>query len=262
MTDLPTTPGPSTSLWMYRGLWGMLTSYFRVPEQAPTPPARSGEAHDSFKPARAFLKYLKLGYWIAMLIFDVIILGLGIALSIVLWPWGLLALAAGVLVLLFLHIISYLALHLRYDTTWYILTDRALRIRRGIWAIHETTITFENVQNVKVSQGPLQRVFGIANVVVETAGSGGGSQQQQQQSMANMGLIEGVTDAERIRDRIMGQLRQSTSAGLGDEEDRTQPSRASSWTEHHLAVLREIRSELAAITGDMPQASQRSQKNQ
>ena len=51
------------------------------------------------------------------------------------------------------------------------------RIRRGIWIIHETTITFENVQNVVVQQGPLQRWYGIANVLIETAG-GGGSQQQ------------------------------------------------------------------------------------
>ena len=38
--------------------------------------------------------------------------------------------------------------------------------------MHETTISFENVQNVEVRQGPLQRYFGIADVVVQTAGGG------------------------------------------------------------------------------------------
>ena len=63
----------------------------------------------------------------------------------------------------------YVALHLRYDTTWYVVTDRSLRIRRGIWVIEETTITFENVQNVSITQGPLERAFGIATLVVDTA---------------------------------------------------------------------------------------------
>jgi uncharacterized membrane protein YdbT with pleckstrin-like domain len=69
-------------------------------------------------------------------------------------------------------VIAYVGLHLRYDTTWYVFTDRSLRIRRGIWVIHETTITFENVQNVAVAQGPVQRYFGIADVIVQTAGGG------------------------------------------------------------------------------------------
>ena len=29
-------------------------------------------------------------------------------------------------------IVVYIAIHLRYDTTWYVLSDRTLRIRRGI----------------------------------------------------------------------------------------------------------------------------------
>jgi uncharacterized membrane protein YdbT with pleckstrin-like domain len=46
---------------------------------------------------------------------------------------------------------AYIAIHLRYDTTWYVHGDRSLRIRRGIWVIHETTLTFENIQNVKTT---------------------------------------------------------------------------------------------------------------
>ena len=60
-------------------------------------------------------------------------------------------------------IIAYVAIHLRYDTTWYVLTDRSLRIRRKIATIQETTITFENVQNVTIREGPIQRLFGIAD---------------------------------------------------------------------------------------------------
>ena len=73
-------------------------------------------------------------------------------------------------------ILAYIAIHLRYDTMWYVMTDRSLRCRRGIWVIFEHTITFENVQNVHVRRGPVQYFFGISTVVVETAGAaeGGG----------------------------------------------------------------------------------------
>ena len=147
-------------------------------------------------------------------------------------------------------VVAYVAIHLRYDSTWYVLSDRSLRIRRGIWTIHETTITFENVQDVTVHQGPLQRYFGIANVVVETAGGGGGGQEAGVPS--HTGLIEGVEDAARIRDLIMARVRQSRAAGLGDEAretERTSHPAAPVWTSEHVAVLREIREGLRTAPG-------------
>jgi membrane protein YdbS with pleckstrin-like domain len=144
-------------------------------------------------------------------------------------------------------IIAYLAVHLRFDTTWYVMSERSLRIRRGIWVIHETTLTFENVQNVTVRQGPLQRYFGIANLLLETAG-GGQSQagpQGMQTTAAHRGLIEGVADAQRIRDLIMNRLRKSRTTGLGDEAEVRDRGRA--WTETHVCVLREIRDSLQAL---------------
>ena len=50
----------------------------------------------------------------------------------------------------------------------------------------ETTITFENIQNVTVQQGPLQRLFGIADVRVDTAGGGGGGPHSQHGGGASM----------------------------------------------------------------------------
>jgi len=125
-----------------------------------------------------------------------------------------------------------------------VISDRALRIRRGIWIIHETTITFENIQNVSISQGPVQRWFGIADVLVETAGGGGGAQKSESPAMmlAHKGLIEGVGDAQRIRDRLLTRLKKSRASGLGDEDHR---SSEPMWTEAHLTVLREIRDALS-----------------
>ena len=145
------------------------------------------------------------------------------------------------------RIIAYLASYVRYDTTWYVMTDRSMRIRRGIWVIHETTITFENIQNVSVSQGPLQRYFGISDVVVETAGGGGDSKQKGLQ-VSNQGIIEGIANADEIRDRILSRMRQSVSAGLGDEAEGGQSIGRARWTPEHLTALRDIRAEIALLS--------------
>src|SRR5690606_33015047 len=100
------------------------------------------------------------------------------------------------------------------------MTDRSLRIRRGIWDIMEHTITFENVQNVSVSQGPLQRYFGIATIIVETAGSSSG-EGENVHAIGNKAILEGIDNPEEIRDLIMERVRASRSAGLGDDDAST-----------------------------------------
>src|SRR5262245_41069623 len=116
-------------------------------------------------------------------------------------------------------VVAYVGLHLRYDTTWYVLTDRSLRIRRGIWVIRETTITFENVQNVEIAQGPVQRYFGIADVRVQTAGgvSTKSSHGGERTSTGHLGILQGLDNAEAVRDLILDRVKRNRTAGLGDE---------------------------------------------
>lgn len=240
--------------WLYTGLWRVLVDWFRVPGDPPTLPVRAGDHLESFRPALSFLRYLKLWFWIVCLAIDITLtigyLAATIALIIAgLWWVALLLLPIALAIIIVPDIFAFVAVHLRFDTTWYVMTDRSLRIRRGIWTIHETTITFENVQNMKVQQGPVQRAFGISNLIVETAGSGGGGDSSKQGlNLANRGIIEGIADADRLRDLILPRLRQSRSAGLGDEDEDERRS-AAAWTPDHLAVLRDIRDELAAMSG-------------
>lgn len=234
------------SKWFYRGLWGVLTRWFRVPDRPPMLPALSGESITEFQPDVGFLRYLLLQFWIGLLLIDVLILVGWLAITIALPMVGAILVVPVLIFAVVPDIIAYLAVHLRFDTTWYVMSERSLRIRRGIWVIHETTLTFENVQNVTVRQGPLQRYFGIANLLVETAG-GGQSQpgSQGQTTAAHRGLIEGVADAQRIRNLIMNRLRKSQTAGLGDEvgvRDRGQV-----WTETQVHALREIRDAVRAL---------------
>ena len=92
-----------------------------------------------------------------------------------------------------------------------------MRLRRGIFVIKETTITFENIQNVSIKQGPLQRWFKISTILVETAG-GGGKKAKSSETASHSGFMEGVEDADGIRDLIMARMAQSRRTGLGDDE--------------------------------------------
>jgi membrane protein YdbS with pleckstrin-like domain len=234
--------------WMYRGLWSVLVGWFRVPAEPPTLPAAEGEYLARFRPAPGFLRYLKFWFWLALLAVDVALAAGYVATASALvagglWWVALLLLPVALFVMVFPDVLAYVAIHLRYDTTWYVMTDRSLRIRRGVLVVHEATITFENVQNLRLRQGPLQRHFGIADLVVETAGSGGGHGHEGKTGVDNRGVIEGIDNAPEVRERILSRMRQSRTAGLGDEEPAAPPP-PSVWSPAHLAALREVREEV------------------
>lgn len=238
----------------YRGFWGMLTRWLKVPAEPPHLPGVDGAALRVVKPSRRWLSYLRL-QWLGK---TVILGGAGLAFGLTLdflddLPEWLHALIVVFEVAAYVGAIPalYLAIHLRYDATWYIMSDRSLCIRRGIWTIRETTLTFENVQNVAVSQGPVQRWFGIADVILETAGGGKASGDDKDAQDAHRGRLEGIEDVEALRDLLMSRIRTSRTAGLGDEPDTppaspTRPAPGHRWSEAHLAVLRAIRDDLAA----------------
>lgn len=232
--------------WVYEGLWGILARWFRVPQGPPTLPFHDAEAVESLRPSEAFLRYLKFQFWVYLTLMDgVVILAWLILLIAMPLLGGLLALPVLALVIL-PDIVAYVAIHLRYDTTWYVLTDRSMRIRRGIWTLSETTITFENIQNVTVHQGPLQRIYGISNVIAQTAGGGSGGPHGEKITGPHAGVLEGLADAARIRDLILARLKKSKTAGLGDETHEVGAPRPV-WTEEHIAVLREIRDRTRAL---------------
>ena len=221
--------------WMYRGIWKVLSGWFRVPRKPPTLPAREGEFLLSFHPSRRYLSYLKLYFWIALIVIDVAILAGWFVVLVAFPPLGL-ALALPALALAIVpDIVAYIAIHLRYDTMWYVMSDRSLRCRRGIWLILEHTITFENVQNVYVTRGPVQQLFGISQIVVETAGATEG-EGENKFAVGNKAIMEGIDNPEEIRALIMERVRASKGAGLGEEPEE----RNREWTPQHVQLLREI----------------------
>lgn len=233
------------SQWCYRGIWSVVTSHMQVPEQPPHLSGADDQRVNSFRPASGFLRYLKFQFWVALTLFDGVLF-VGWLVLLFKAPWWLSLVLTPIIwaIMILPDIVAYIAIHLRYDTTWYVLSDRSMRIRRGIWTIHETTITYDNIQNVSIRQGPLQRYFGIANVLVETAGGGSSGSSESTSSIGHSGLLEGIDNAPELRELLMAKWQESRSSGLGDEVEppsgRSVPPRIG-FDPRQVELLQEIR---------------------
>ena len=114
---------------------------------------------------------------------------------------------------------TYAIVRLDYELRWYLVTDRSLRIRQGITQLHEMTMSFANIQQVVVRQNPLQRLLGIADLQVQSAGGGSNSEEDSLSDSLHTGVFHGVDNAVEIRDLILERLRAFREVGLGDPDD-------------------------------------------
>lgn len=145
--------------------------------------------------------------------------------------------AVGMVVYLFQLAITYAAVRLDYELRWYIVTDRSLRIRSGLWTVQEITMSFANLQQVVISQGPLQWLLGISDVRVESAGGGGlGSAEQTRTRSMHAGVFHGVENAAQVRDLIFDRLRHYRETGVGDPDEVEQKPDAAEMRSATVAV--------------------------
>jgi len=128
--------------------------------------------------------------------------------------------SVAVLLMVVHALFSLAVLRLDYEKRWYVVTDRSLRVREGVMSVREMTVTFANIQNVSVMQGPIQRALGLADLQVETAG-GGTAHANQKQLGPNLHVawFRGINNAEEVKELIKDRLRKLKDAGLGDHDD-------------------------------------------
>ncbi len=219
---------------MYDVLKSIVFPLLKVEESEPTPPAGSHDSFQVFRACPAFLSY-KLFFWKIY----AVILALSVAMvsaGLLLFNrWFIVLVVPLVLFAAFKAAVFYVTTRLNYDMRWYVITDRSLLIREGVWIVREITLTFANAQNVRITQGPLQRYFGFSNVEVDTAGGGGGHNESQSTS-PHRAVLRGLDQAAQVRDLVLEQLRKHRTAGLGDPDDHV----AGSHLTFDRGTLREI----------------------
>jgi len=208
----------------------LLCRYLKVPAEPAAPAGAPGSVR-TFRAARGFFHYrllhwgvsqvgaaigLVVGFSFLNLVPNLMVLGF--PLPKIMELFELLAVLGFVLQLP----LGFVLVRLDYEMRWYIVTDRSLRIREGILRVREQTMTFSNIQNLSIQQGPIQRLFGIEDLKVRTAGGGAssGDEHGEHPSLENMheGSFRGVRDAGPIRDAILSHLKGRRDTGLGEPE--------------------------------------------
>lgn len=146
-------------------------------------------------------------------------------------------------------VVTYVVRRLDYEMRWYMVTDRSLRLRHGVWKVTESTMSFANVQHVVVTQGPLQRLLHLADVKVQSAGGGGTEKHQAHGEDMHVGLFHSVTNAPEIRDLILERLRRFRESGLGDPDEPSSVPAVTSepCSTDTLAAARQVLSEARAL---------------
>ncbi|MFT5138440.1 MAG: putative membrane protein [Lysobacterales bacterium] len=110
-----------------------------------------------------------------------------------------------------------------------VLTEKALKVKKGIMVRVEKTIPLDKITDMAVVQGPIMRHFDICKLTVETAGQSGPG--------ALVALI-GIVDAKSFREDVLAQrdivsnqsklptvnIEQSSAAPVGDTLEEVRDS--------------------------------------
>lgn len=161
-------------------------------------------------------------------------------------PFGFMALLIIIITILDL-VIRFLTLRLDYENRWYKLTDKSLRVREGVFTVHEMTLTFNNIQHISIEQGPLQRIFKITDVKVDSAGGGASNENSNASSMHSV-YFTGVDNGEEIREILFSHLKKLRTSGLGDLDDKSYQSQEENGDTKTGVSLRDLLSDIRRET--------------
>jgi membrane protein YdbS with pleckstrin-like domain len=107
--------------------------------------------------------------------------------------------------LLLLH---WLWIKLVFMRLYYEVDEDSVNIREGVVIHIEKVIPLEKITDIKLIQGPLMRLFGVYNLMLQTAGSSS-------QLPEGMMTFESREKAEEVRERIMTARRLFRASPLG-----------------------------------------------
>lgn len=223
------------------GLRPLIEPLLKLRFEPPTLPEGS-QTLRRLKPSPRYLAYVYAGallsYATPCLVAPALLLVGALAAGPVVLPLLIIASLGLAAVSLVMLGVSLVALRLDWELRDYLIGSRSLRLRAGAFVQRELTLSYANVQNVEVTQGPLERLFGFKSLVVSTAG-GRSSKPGPHGDSSHEARLVGLEDAESVRDLILGALRQHRDAGLGEPSHEPPPTRT--------RLLEEIRDAAAGL---------------
>lgn len=144
--------------------------------------------------------FVVIGLAIGALVHD-FSLGIGFAMAIVL----------SVLAIVFLVWFGLVYPAFAYRHASWRLSPHGLEIRRGVWWRHRIIVPRYRIQHSDIEQGPMQRGFGIATLIVHTAGT-------KNSAVRLEGLA--TATAETLRDTLVSELSSRQRESMVPAADR------------------------------------------
>jgi len=89
----------------------------------------------------------------------------------------------------------------------YVIDDDTVKAQGGVLWKRYVTIPFTKITNLDITEGPVQRIFGIGTIHVQTAGASG-----QQNTKAELRML-GVSNLQEVKERIMERIKAFTLSG-------------------------------------------------
>lgn len=132
--------------------------------------------------------------------------------------------------------IVLMPLWFRYATLRYKFDEAGVSMRWGILFRREVYLTYRRIQDIHLTRNILQRWMGLAKISLQTASGS---------SQAEM-AIEGVLQAEELRDHLYSQMRGAKGQGSTSEDSSTDEAQHSRDERAH-AALQDIRDALQTL---------------
>ena len=126
--------------------------------------------------------------------------------------WGLLIALGVFAVEAFFIGLALVVTRVDFELRHYLVGDRSLRVAQGAWKREEVTLSYANVQNIEVNQGPLERLCGFKSLTISTAGADSTPGNEN----SHLVTMVGLQDADEVRGLILGMLKQQRDSGLGE----------------------------------------------
>lgn len=144
-----------------------------------------GDAIFSITPT---LKFVKVGYGIAVIAAFVFVALMGLVLP---GAWWLFAILLGIL---FLAVPAYF--HVKQRAIRYTLTDTTIEIDKGLISRSTQNVPLRRIQDVTVSSTILQRLLGFGDIVVDNASETGGKV-----------ILDNIDSPRKYADMLLEQMR-------------------------------------------------------
>lgn len=166
----------------------------------------------SLKPADKWLAYRYLQTLFGFLN-QFIGTGVGVVVLVAkVGKWGLVLAALVFALQCFVIGLALVTTRVDFELRHYLVGDRSLRVAQGAWKREEVTLSYANVQNLEVTQGPLERLFGFKSLIISTAGADTTPGAEN----SHLVTLVGLEQADELRALILGMLRQQRDSGLGE----------------------------------------------